>query len=649
MKNISNIMNRLPLKGACLAFGLLAFSACDYLDVVPEGTATLDNAFNARIQARRYLTTCYAYLTSHDDGAAVDLTGGDEIWIDSDMDYPTISLDGIKYAEGLQTAVSPLWNYWPHFYMALRDCNIFLENVSKVPDLPEWERDQWIAEVKVLKAYYHFLLLRQYGPVPIVRESLSIDAGVDEVRVKRDPADEVADYAATLISQAIPALPVEVSSPSEEKGRITQAIALTIKALIRTTIASPLFNPTPDVPKLFASLHNHDDATPLISQTYSSEKWALAVAACEEALVACDSLGLELYTWPGDPMYPNMSSTIRRQMTLRNAFCRKWNSEVIWGDTKNTSGNLQIRWGLSLQEGSEWREYAQIRKYGGPTLKVAEQFYSVNGVPIEEDRFYNYAGRYDLRTVVATDDRRLLRSNSVTAGLNFNREPRFYAWLGFDTGVWYGQNNYDDTNPDNLYYVRARFGQDHTISDIAGSLTGYFVKKWIHYQSQHRAKMEYFAEPYGWPHFRLAELYLLYAEALNEAEDSEANRNLAISYLDMVRTRAGLQGVKNAWRTFSTRPNKYETQSGLREIIRQERLIELCFERKRFWDIRRWMTVSDLYQIPVQGWNVMQKDAADYYQPVTIFEQKFNIRDYFWPIPSDEVTGNPNLVQNIGW
>jgi hypothetical protein len=78
-------------------------------------------------------------------------------------------------------------------------------------------------------------------------------------------------------------------------------------------------------------------------------------------------------------------------------------------------------------------------------------------------------------------------------------------------------------------------------------------------------------------------------------------------------------------------------------------MIELCFERKRFWDIRRWMTVSDLYQTPIQGWDFIQKDPLTYYRPQTLFEQQFKLRDYFWPIPSDEVTGNPNLVQNIGW
>jgi hypothetical protein len=643
---MKNLIKYFLLKtGVCISLLIFAFSACDYLDVVPEGTATLDNAFNTRLVARRYLATCYSYLTTHDNGGAVDITGGDEIWIASDMMFPVITLDGIRYAEGLQTALNPLWNYWPHFYMALRDCNVFLENAGKVPDLPEWERDQWIAEAKVLKAYYHFLLLRQYGPVPIIRENLPINVSVDEVRVKRDKSDDVADYAATLIDEAASYLPDEVSSPSEEKGRITKSIALTIKAMIRTTIASPLFNPSPGVPKLFASLHNHDDAMPLISQTYSPEKWALAVAACKEALDACDSLGLKLYEYPGDPQY-TFSPTIMRQMSIRNAFVGRWNSETIWGDTKNNSVGTQLYWTPKLD--TKWLEFAALRQYGGPPLKIAEQFYSSNGVPINEDKTYDYAGRYNLQTADAADNL-LVRSGSVTAKLHFNREPRFYAWLGFDNGVWYGQGKYDDANPGNFFYVQAKAGQAHTLASLGGSCTGYYVKKWIHWQSSQTAELDYSAEWYVWPHFRLAELYLLYAEALNEAEDSETNRDMAMDYLNAVRARAGLPDVQYAWDNYSTQPNKYRSQDGLREIIRQERLIELCFERKRFWDVRRWMTVADLYQIPIQGWNTSQKDAVDYYRPITIFEQKFNTRDYFWPIPSGEITGNPNLVQNLGW
>ena len=75
----------------------------------------------------------------------------------------------------------------------------------------------------------------------------------------------------------------------------------------------------------------------------------------------------------------------------------------------------------------------------------------------------------------------------------------------------------------------------------------------------------------------MADLYLLYAEAVNEASDSEAARTLAISYVDKIRARAGLLGVKESWEQHSRKSNKFRTQLGLREIIQRERAIELMF------------------------------------------------------------------------
>ncbi|GHS90864.1 hypothetical protein FACS1894203_0540 [Bacteroidia bacterium] len=82
----------------------------------------------------------------------------------------------------------------------------------------------------------------------------------------------------------------------------------------------------------------------------------------------------------------------------------------------------------------------------------------------------------------------------------------------------------------------------------------------------------------------------MYAEALNEAADNENNRTEAIKWIDPIRERAGLKGVAESWTNYSTQPEKFHTQRGLREIIQQETLIEFVFEGHRFWDLRRWKT-----------------------------------------------------------
>src|SRR5690606_38007254 len=101
-------------------------------------------------------------------------------------------------------------------------------------------------EVKFLKAYYHYYLMRMYGPVPLVKENLPISAGIDEVRLYRDPFDEGINYIVSLIDESVADLPFQIQNVSSEFGRITQPIALAIKAEILVTAASPLFNGNPD-------------------------------------------------------------------------------------------------------------------------------------------------------------------------------------------------------------------------------------------------------------------------------------------------------------------------------------------------------------------------------------------------------------------
>src|SRR5690606_29100320 len=126
--------------------------------------------------------------------------------------------------------------------------------------------------VLFLKAYYHFWLMRMYGPVPLIRENLPITADISEVRVQRAPFDECVDYVTGLIDSAIVFLPDRIENESSERGRITRSIALSIKAYILVTAASPLFNGNTDYSDLMSK-----DGAPLISQDYRPEKWQRAV------------------------------------------------------------------------------------------------------------------------------------------------------------------------------------------------------------------------------------------------------------------------------------------------------------------------------------------------------------------------------------
>jgi hypothetical protein len=141
----------------------------------------------------------------------------------------------------------------------------------------------------------------------------------------------------------------------------------------------------------------------------------------------------------------------------------------------------------------------------------------------------------------------------------------------------------------------------------------------------------------------------MYAEALNEANNTQAARDEAISYIDIVRERAGLKGVAESWTNFSNDPNKYQRQSGLREIIRQEFLIEFVFEGHRFWDTRRWKTAMSEYNKPITGWNLDAAKPDEYFRETWIYTRNFTPRDYFWPISDEEILRNKNTLQNYGW
>src|SRR5690606_39282691 len=120
--------------------------------------------------------------------------------------------------------------------------NIFLANIDKPFDLKEDERIKWIAEAKFLKAYFHFYLMRMYGPIPIIRENREVSSGVDAVRVSRDPVDEVVEYVGQLLDGAMPDLRLVVQDRGVELGGGAAPMAAAIEAGVFVAGASPRFN-----------------------------------------------------------------------------------------------------------------------------------------------------------------------------------------------------------------------------------------------------------------------------------------------------------------------------------------------------------------------------------------------------------------------
>lgn len=613
-----------------------------YLDIVPDNIATIENAFSMRVTAERFLFTCYSWLpndASFDD--APGLLAGDEFWAIHDG-AESYSGNALKIAKGDQGVTNPYLNYWDGaeggkpLFRAIRECNIFLENVDKIPDIEELERENWTGEVLFLKAYYHFLLLRMYGPIPITDVNLPISATVEEVKVHRDPVDDCFNYIVKTIDEAIIKLPNVITDETTQKGRVDKCIAKSIKAQVLVYAASPLYNGNTD----YGNFLNKENK-PYFNQTVDKDKWPKAADACKEAIQFCEANGFVLHKYVPSATQSYSNSTIN-QLSYREALTERTNKELIWGNVKAQLGSGKYEQGYCLARGIVGSNTGGTTGNISATLKMAEKFYTTNGVPLDEDKTRNYANRYELRTVKPEESLNLI-NGYITADMNFDREDRFYGALGFDGGKLFGQGK---TKENELYNINMKYGQSAGVArtDLY-IVTGYFPKKLVNYQTILNPS-SITARYYVWPIMRLANLYLLYAEALNEAIGPNDE---SIRMLDLVRERGGLKGVKESWDQYSKNPNKYKTQDGLREIIQQERTIELMFEGQRLWDIRRWKTATQEMNMPVRGWNVFEKTEEAYYKIATIYEQTFYNKHYFWPIKESTLQVNRNLVQNPGW
>lgn len=634
-----------------LAF--MSFGCDDYLDIVPDNLATVEIAFNNRSSAEQFLATLYSYVPekAHMEQNFA-LVAGDEVWYYGEQDFYINNTTSFRLAKGLQNVTDPYLNYWEggrgayNMFVALRDCNIFLKSLKEVPGLNVVERNRWIAEAKTLKAYFHFWLLQMYGPIPIVDENIAVDASTEETHIPRESVDNVVSYIVGLLDEVIESehLVEKITAVNTELGRLTTPAAKAIKAKVLMLAASPLFNGNSD----YAGFVGHN-GSPLVNTTYSEQKWVDAKDATLDAILSAEAAGHALYQFTDLLPIGQVSDELRHELTLRTTITDRFNQEMVWGVGQNATGDLQ-RWCQPRWTGDHNANFGDTKKSHAPTLNMVEDYYTVNGVPIDEDNNWDYADRYSTVTItdqLIDDHKYTIQDNYTTAKLHTYREPRFYATVGFDGGKWFSMETED---PENLPHLNAKAGQ---FSGKSGfeiySITGYFTKKLVSYETIVTRNNVTFVG-YTMPIIRLSDLYLMYAEAANEvkaAPDADV-----YEYIQRVRHKAGLDEDSNlvtTWANHSINPSKPTTKDGMREIIHQERRIEMSFEGERYWDIRRWKKAGEFFSKPIRGWNINSGDVDGFYQVKNIFFRDFLTKHYLWPISQNELLRNPNLVQSPGW
>ncbi|MDD3310190.1 MAG: RagB/SusD family nutrient uptake outer membrane protein [Dysgonamonadaceae bacterium] len=632
----------------------LLFSRCDYLEIVPDNTVEVGSLFENRDKALNALSTCYRYMPNYEKLHYSMSLAGDE-WVgrlDASVAEDRGQTRGEKIMRGWNNSNDPIFNYWAggggvnSLYEGIRVCNIFLENIENVPDLTPREREDWIAQVKVLKAYYHYYLTRLYGPIVIVDKNLEAYSPVEEVRQERQPVDSCFNYAVGLIDGVLKEGDLAIARDVSYLGQVDQQIAKALKAEILLTKASPLFNGNSE----YFSNFKGKNGELLFSMEYDAEKWKDALDAIKEAIDIAEANGKKLYTYDGTPKFWDVanfkeSEIIQYAYNERFSIVEPWNDEVVWGYSGldfTGQGGFAHATNMRSVASPTTPEYAW--QWLGADFRMLEMYYTKNGVPIEEDKTFDYDNRLQLTTI--PDDnyhQGYMQAGETTVKLSLNREPRFYAWLAVDRGVW---RTHDVANDLKMRYNEFPGGRgaQHTTDFY---WTGIGVKKFVHPESGtgHWARVVKF--PY--PIIRMADLYLMYAEAYNEYYGPNQE---VYDALNKVRARGGLRAIEDVYSDASIVKNvgKHLTKEGLREIIHKERSIELSFEGKKYFDVLRWKEANRYFTSPMKGWNTTGSDPGQYYILMTLQNRVWQTpRDYLMPIPLWDLNRNPNLVQNPGW
>lgn len=653
MKIIKNIISvTLLLSGA--------FSSCTkYLDVVPDNTLKLENIFNLKQDAYDALAKVYSYMPNDDLTHNSTWLLGDEWLARLDLESNTSYLRAIRIMRGLQSQTSPQLGFWSGtgaarpMYEAMRQADVFLANIDKVKDMTDQEKREWSAQVKFLKAYYAFILLKHYGPIVIMKEMAGPESTKEELFVPRSTIDETFDFILNLIDEAMPNLKERVLD--NDLGQIDKIAAKGIKARILVYRASPFFNGNME---FFGDFVNHN-GQPFFPLTYDKEKWKVALDAINEAITIAETNGMGMYTYEKEPfLYDRVAfeknpEKMKTLYDLRMVITDPWNKELVWGisgiNYKSTglgsaaAIRLPTGYGDGLANSSSFSF-----QWLGASYQMAERYYTSNGLPIDEDLTYDLNSKHDIITLPGVEDdtyqelQGYMQPGTETINLYLGREPRFYANLGITGGFWRGHGVRINT----MFYYNTDGGRSAVYATSDFFASGIGVQKLTHPESQSGGWQRVIKYPL--PVLRMSDLYLMRAEASNEYYGPSAE---VYSDINKIRQRAGIPNVEEVWSNISLarNPNKHLTKEGLRDIILQERSIEFAFEGIRFWDMWRYKRAGQAFSSPMWGWDTDGKDGKSFFVLDVKQQRRFTITDYLWPIDLNEMNTNSRLIQNPGW
>lgn len=479
---------------------------------------------------------------------------GEHTWEESDIRL---------FNEGTWSQFKNPDDRWEKMYSGIRASNLFLENSRDFnafivadtftpTDRFTYQRhiadmEFMRAEVRFLRAYFHFELACRYGGVPIVTEVLDPGEGTEITRSSFQECIRFIQNECDSVKDLVP--PTFQFFDNTREGRVTTGVVLALKSRALLYAASPLHNPEGD---------------PI--------KWQ---KAAEAARVVID---MGLYSL--DPDY--------RALFLPPKSYRS--PEVIWS-----------------------------RRYG------ESNFVERANYPIGTDG--GMSGTCPSHNLVSAYEK--LEGWDPTFPYQ-KRDPRLQASIVVNGSQWNGRTMEIWTG-----------GRDAPASGIGGATrTGYYLKKFL-VDNLDLSRDQ--TTIHSWIYFRYAEILLNYAESVNEGFDFGIRPVgyplTALEALNLVRSRSSMPGVTASGR------------EELRELIHQERRIELAFEGHRQWDLRRWLKAGTFLNEPLLAMRITRlTDSTFSYSEEVLEDRVFTDKMYLYPIPQEElIKYEAGMSQNPGW